>query len=114
VAATVAAVFFLVLLDRDDRLDAAAAQAGAVGGGGAGLIAHRGGGPGAGPARAPPGDADGLHQGDELRAVAVLARAQQAGEGPAAPVSGQVNLGGKPAAGTAQRLLPGRRVLVIR
>src|SRR6266699_511873 len=114
VAAAVAAVGFLVFLDRDDGLDPAAAQVGAVGGGGVGLIAHRGGGPGAGPALARAGDADGLHQGDELRAVAVLARGQQAGERPAAPVSGQVNLGGKPAAGTAQRLPPGRRVLVIR
>jgi hypothetical protein len=47
----------------------------------------------------------------------VLARGQDSGEGPAAPVCYQVNLGGQPAPGAAQRLppgLPGGRVLVIR
>src|SRR5512140_623983 len=117
VAATAAAVFLLVLLDRDDRLDPALAQVGAVGGGGVGLIAHRGGGPGTRPSLAPAADGQLVHQRDELRAIAVLARGQDAGDGAAAPVGDQVNLGGQPAAGAAQRLPPGRggrRILVIR
>ena len=52
----VAAVILLVFLDRDDRLDPALAQVSAVGGRGIGLIAQRGGGPGAGTARAPAAD----------------------------------------------------------
>jgi hypothetical protein len=46
----------------------------------------------------------------------VLARGQDAGDRAAAAVGGQVNLGGQPAAGPAQRLpdRPGREILVIR
>ena len=55
-AAAAAAVGFLVFLDRDDRLDAALAQAGAVGRGGVRLIRERRAGPGARTALASPGD----------------------------------------------------------
>ena len=54
-AAAVAAVVLLVFLDRDDRLDPALAQVGAVGGGGVGLVAHSGAGPGAGGGPCPGG-----------------------------------------------------------
>ena len=46
-----AAVLLLVFLHRDDRLDPALAQVGAVGSGGVGLVGQRGAGPGAGPSR---------------------------------------------------------------
>ena len=95
---------FLVLLDRDDGFDPAAAQVGAVGGGGVRLIAHRGAGPGAGPSPATAADGQLAHQGDELGAVAVLAGGENLGQRPAPPVRDQVNLGGQPAAGAAQRL----------
>jgi len=112
-----AAVVLLVFLHRDDGLDAAAAQAGAVGGGGVGLVAHRPARPGAGPPLAPPQDPDLAHQRDEPRAVAVLAWAEDPGDRAAPPVSGQVDLGAQPAPGTAQSLPvrpAGSRVLVIR
>jgi site-specific DNA recombinase len=96
-AATLAAVVLLVFLDRDDGLDAALAQVAAVGGGGVGLVTQRGAGPGAGPPLAPAPDGQLVHQRDELRAVTVLARRGDAGQRPAAPVSDQVNLGGKTA-----------------
>src|SRR5204863_9080971 len=108
-----AAVVFLVFFDRDDRLDAAAAQVGTVGRGRVGLVTHRGAGPGAGPPGAPAGDLDLIEQRDELGAVAVLAGGEDPGDRPAAPVSRQVDLGGQAAAGAAQRL-PARRILVIR
>jgi hypothetical protein len=62
------------------------------------------------------GDADGLQQRDELRAVALLAGGQDPGDRAAPAVGSQVNLGAQPAAGTAQRLPagPGRRIVVIR
>jgi len=82
-AAAAAAVVFLVFLDRDDRRDSAAAQVGAVGGRGVGLVAQRGSGPGAGPVLAAAADAELVQQGDELRAVAVLAGGEAAGERPA-------------------------------
>jgi len=114
-AAAAAAVLLLVFLHRDDRGDPALAQPGAVSSGGVGLVGQRGAGPGAGPSRAPAADADGLHQRDELRAVAVLARAEDPADRAAAPVRGQVDLGAQPAAGAAQRLSARpRRVLVIR
>jgi len=74
-------------------------------------------GPGAGPPRAFPGDADLVHQRDELRAVTMLARGEDIGDRAAPPVRDQVNLGGQPAAGPAQPLPPrpgSPRVLVIR
>jgi hypothetical protein len=58
------------------------------------------------------GDADGVHQRDELRGITVLAAAGQPRDGTAAQVSGQVDLGGQPAAGPADRLPAG--FLVIR
>jgi hypothetical protein len=51
-------------------------------------------------------DADLVHQRDEPRTVAVLARAQYSGDGLTAPVCGQVHLGSHHAAGTAQSLRP--------
>jgi len=90
-------VVLLVFLDRDDGLDAALAQVAAVGGGGVGLVTQYGAGPGAGPPLAPAADGQLVHQRDELRAVTVLARRGDAGQRPAAPVSDQVNLGGKTA-----------------
>jgi hypothetical protein len=54
-AAAAAPVFLLVLLDRDDRLDPALVQVGAVSSGGVRLIGQRGAGPGTGPAQAPGG-----------------------------------------------------------
>ena len=72
-AAAAAAVGFLVFLDRDDRVDAALAQAGAVGRGGVRLIRERRAGPGARTALASPGDVEPAHQRDELRAVPALA-----------------------------------------
>jgi hypothetical protein len=60
-------------------------------------------------------DADRVEQRDEPRAVAVLARAQDSGDVPTAPVCGQVDLGSEPAAGAAQGLRPpAARILVIR
>src|ERR1019366_5024427 len=102
---------------RDDGLDAAPAQVGAVAGGGVGLVAHGAAGPAAGPPLPAARDPDRVHHRDEPRGVAVLARAGQPGDRPAAPVSGQVNLGGQPAAGAAQRLPAGpgsAGILVIR
>src|SRR5262249_51428426 len=91
-------------------------QVGTVGGGGVRLVAHRPGRPGAGPPGAFPGDADLVHQRDELRTVAVLAGGEDIGDRAAPPVGDQVNLGGQPAPGPAQSLpaRPGARVLVIR
>ena len=111
-AATVAAVGFLVFLDGDNRLDAVLPQVGAVAGGGVGLVRHRAAGPAAGPAQAAPLDADRVHQRDEPGGVAVLAGAGQPGNGAAAQVSGQVDLGGQPAAGAANPFPA--RFLVIR
>jgi len=104
----------LVFFDRYDGLDAAAAQVGAVGGGG--LVAQCPAGPGAGPPPAAAADADGLQERDELRAVAVLAGGEDPGERAAAPVRGQVNLGGQPAAGAPQPLPARTRhtIVVIR
>ena len=115
-AAAVTAVVLLVFFDRDDRGDAPAAQAGAVGRRRAGLIAHGRTGPGTGPPGAWPGDADLAPQRDELRAVAVLAGGEDAGQRAAPPVRHQVDLGGPAAAGPAQSFpaRPGSRVLVIR
>ena len=96
-AAALAAMFFLVLLDRDDRLDAAAGQPGAVGSGGVSLVGQREAGCGAVPS--PPTDADGLHERDESRAVAVLGGTEDPGDRPAAPAGGEVNLRGQVAAG---------------
>ena len=106
----------LVFLRRDDRLDPALAQVGAVDSGGVGLVSHRGAGPGTGPPQTPASDGDGIRQRDEPRAVAVLARAEDPADRAAAPVRGQVDLGAQPAAGPAQRLpaRPGRQALVIR
>src|SRR5512146_3126383 len=105
-AAAVAAACFLVFLDRDDGLDPALAQVTAVGGGGVRLIAHRGTRPGPGTAVAPAADADRRHERDEPRAVTMLAWGEDPGEGPAAPVRGQVDLGVQPAAGPARPAPP--------
>lgn len=115
-AAAAAAVLLLVLLDRDDRGDPALAQVGAVGRRRARLTGHRPARPDAGPTLPAAGDADLVQQRDELRAVAVLARGQNASDRTAPAVSGQVNLGAQPAAGTAKRLpdRPAREILVIR
>lgn len=61
-------------------------------------------------------DGELVHQRDELRAVAVLARGEDAGERAAPPVRDQVDLGGQAAPGPAQPLpaRPGGRLLVIR
>jgi hypothetical protein len=91
-------VAFLVFLDGDDGFDAVAAQVGAVGGGGVGLISHGPARPGAGPSLAAAADVDGPHERDELGAVTVLAGGSDAGDRAAAPVSGQVNLGAQAAA----------------
>src|SRR6266487_2285874 len=111
-----AAVLFLVFFDRDDRLDAAAAQVGAVGCGGVGLVAQCPARPAARRAGVPPGDPHLVHQRDELRAVAMLAWGENLGDRAAPPVRDQVNLGGQPAARAAQGLPapPARRVLVSR
>jgi hypothetical protein len=97
-------------------VDVAAAQVGAVGGGGIRLVAQGGAGPGARPPGAPAQDADLAQQWDELRAVAMLAGGEDIGDRAAPPVCDQVNLGGQPAARTAQGLparAAGLRVLVI-
>src|SRR6266487_1492993 len=110
------AMVHLVFFDGYDGLDAAAAQVGPVGSRGIGLVAHHAAGPGAGPSPAATADADGLQERDELWAVAMLARGEDPGERAAAPVRGQVNLGGQPAAGAAQPL-PARtrhKIVVIR
>ena len=107
----VAAMLLLVFLDRDDRLDAALPQPGAVAGRGVRLVGHRPAGPPPWPARTAPPDSDGVHQRDELRAVAVLAGGGQPGDRAAALVRGQVDLGGQPAAGPADRLPAGFPVI---
>jgi site-specific DNA recombinase len=109
--AAVAAVFLLVFLDGDDGLDRVAPQPGAVRAGGVCLVRHRPARPLPGPARAAALDADGLHQRGEVRRVAVLARAGQPGDRAAAQVSGQVDLGGQPAPGPADRLPAGFPVI---
>ncbi len=76
----------------------------AVAGGGVRLVRHRAARPAPGPAQAAPGDADRVHQRDEPRRAAVLAGAGQPGDRAAAQVSGQVNPGGQPAPGPADRL----------
>ena len=78
-----AAMFLLILLDRDDRLDPALAQVGAVGRGRVRFVSHRPARPGAGPSFPAAGDADLIQQRDELRAVAVLARGEDPGDRPA-------------------------------
>jgi len=115
-AAAVAAVLVLVLLDRDDRMDPALAQVGAVRRRRVRPIGHHPARPGAGPTLAAAGNADLVQQRDELRAVAILARGQDAGDRAAPAVGGQVDLGAQPATGPAQRLpdRPGREILVIR
>lgn len=105
---------FLVLLDRDDGLDTALAQ---VGAGGVRLVSQGCAGPGAGPALAPAADADLVHQRDELRAVAVLARGGDPGQRAAAPARHQVDLRGQPGPGAAGPLparAGGSGILVIR
>jgi hypothetical protein len=103
-ASPVVAVLLLVFLDRDDRLDAALPQPGAVAGRGLYLVGHCAAGAPPWPARATPPDGDGVYQRDEPRAVAVLAGGGQPGDRAAALVRGQVDLGGQPAAGPADRL----------
>ncbi len=98
----------LVLFDRDDRPDAAAAQVSAVGRGRVRLVGHRLAGPDPGPALAAPGDADGLQQRDELRAVAVLARGQDLGDRAAPAVGGLVDLGAQPPRERPSASRPGR------
>src|SRR5947207_877300 len=65
---------------------ARAARVGEVGGGGGRLVADRRSGPVAGRPAVPPQHPDLAHQRDELRAVAVLAGGEDAGDGPAPPV----------------------------
>ena len=109
--AAVTAVLLLVLLDRDDRLDAVLAQPGAVRPGGVRLIGHRAARPPAWPAQSPPLNADRVHQRDEPRGVTMLARAGQPRNRTAAQVSSQVNLGRQPAPGPADRLPAGFPVI---
>ena len=101
--AAVAAVLFLVFFDGDDGLDGVPPQPGAVRAGRVCLVRHRAAGPLPWPAQAAAMDADRIHQGSEVRRVAVLACAGQSCDGAAAQVSGKVDLGGQPAAGPADR-----------
>jgi hypothetical protein len=57
-------------------------------------------------------DEDLVEQRDEPQAVAVLARAQDSGDGPTSPVRGQVHLGSQAAAATAQASVPSPRGFV--
>ncbi len=91
----------LVGLFRDDGLDVASAQIGAVGAGGVGLVGgHRG----RVGARATAGQAhlDAGQDGAELWAVSGLARGQDEGQRTASPIGGQVELAGQSAPGTTQ------------
>ena len=51
-----------------------------------------------------PGDADGVQDGCKLGAVVALAWGEDHAQGPAAAVAGQVNFGGQPTPGPAERL----------
>jgi hypothetical protein len=57
-------------------------------------------------------DTDALHDRDELRSVAPLARSDQQGQGTASTLTGEVNLAGQDAPGASESLvgavLPGR------
>jgi hypothetical protein len=86
----------LVPLLRDDCLDAAFAQVGAVAAGRVSLVPGDRVRPGAG-ATDRPADPDLPEDGDELRAVGCLAGCQDEGQGAALPVGGEVDLAGLPA-----------------
>ncbi|GAA3424591.1 hypothetical protein GCM10018953_52240 [Streptosporangium nondiastaticum] len=61
-------------------------------------------GPGARPAGAGTGHADGFQHGGELGAVVDVAGGEREGQGQAASVDGQVDLGGQSAARAPERL----------
>ena len=108
----------------DGGLDAASPQVSAGRPAGVGLVGQDLAGPGPGPARAPARDVEPVHQGGEGEGVVALPGAGDPGQRPAAGIGEQVDLGGQPAPGPAQRLPflagpgrvrpGGRRVLVIR
>jgi hypothetical protein len=100
-AAPVSPVGGLVLLLGDDGFDAAFAQVGAVSPGGISLVARHSRRPGTGPAHRQT-DPHPVQNGDELRTVCRLPRGQDQGQRAAAPVGGQMDFAGLPAAGPAQ------------
>lgn len=91
----------LVVLLRDDGLDAASAHVGSVAAGRISLVARDGVGPGAGAANGPV-NPDLLQDGDELRAVGSLAGGQDERQRATLTVGGEVNLTGLPASRTPE------------
>ena len=104
--------FFWSSLTGITALMAWRSQPGPVRAGGIRLIRHRAAGPPPWPSFPAAADPDRIHQRDEPRGVTVLAAAGQPRDRAAAQVSGQVDLGGQPAAGPADRLPAG--FIVIR
>ena len=92
----------LVLLDRDDRGDLAAAQVGTVRLRAVRLIGGDRARAGARAQRPGPVDDQLVEYGDELRAVVGLARGQQQAQWAAAGLGGQMDLAGQPAAGASE------------
>ncbi len=100
--ASVLAVGRLVLLFRDDGLDAASAQVGAVSAGGVRLVPGHGGGPGARAADGHP-DTDLGQDGNELRAVGGLSGGHHDRQRAAPAVGGEMDLAGQAAPGSAEQ-----------
>ena len=108
----------------DGGLDATPPQVSAGRPAGVGLVGQDLAGPGPGPAAAAARDAEPVHERGEGEGVVTLPGAGDPGQRPAAGIGEQVDLGGQPAPGPAQRLpvlagpgrrrRGGRRVLVIR
>lgn len=103
-----AAVGVLVGFAGDGGLDATAAQVGAVGGRGVGLVGEHPVGSGPGPSAAPVRQAwhlDGGHDRDEMRAVGALPAGHEHRQHFAALFAGQVHFGRPPAAGAAEGVI---------